>query len=470
MSADITSVSGGAAGLAATYAAVRGLADAYDDAGSRLRAWAALGARTMADPDLAESALLAPFTFAEAECAVLAATTGPDGVLARSCGWELDAVAVRAVLASFETADALAETAVDQIDHALGRAVGFTLGATAPAVLPVVAATLPLLPPGAWRGLEHWVVDHPGVVEHAANGGGGLLEGLWDGTTPLLPGGPLGIPLSVPDTESGSGLLGLLYGPEHPPEVSEVHPQAGAGSAPPADLEGLITHLSGVADLSPSPDSPLNGTIEIQTLDGGTDDVRHIVYLPGTDDMLTLPWTQDGDVRDLATDLISASGHQTAYQQGILQAMTQAGIGAHDPVLLVGHSLGGMEATAILGQGGDGFNVTHVVTAGSPTAQVDAYPPGSHVLSLEHQGDVVPLVDGAPNPDTPEQATVTFDDGPTGILDAHDYDHYIAGAAAADGSADPSVHEQLASLQASGFLGAGTGSVATHVYQIVRRP
>ncbi len=470
MSADIVSVTGGSAGLAATYAAVRALADAFDEAGSRLRGWAALGVETMADPDLAASALLAPLTFAEAERAVMSATTGPDGVLVESCGWEVDAMAVRTVVAAFETTDELVRAAVDQLDHAVGLTAGFTLGAAAPALVPALIATLPHLPPEVWHELDQWVVDHPGVVQHAANGGGGLLEGLWDGTTPLAPGGPLGLPLSVPDSESGAGLLALLYGPDGQAGVTEVHPPVCTDHAQPSDLAGLVSHLAGVADLSPTPDSPLNGTIEIQTLDGGTDDVRHIVYLPGTDDIATLPWTQDCDVRDTATDLVSAAGHPTVYQQGILQAMAQAGVGPHDPVLLVGHSLGGMEAAAILGQGGDGFNVTHVVTAGSPTAQLDGFPAGSHVLSLEHQGDVVPLVDGAPNPDSPQQATVTFDDDPTGVLDAHGYDHYVAGAAATDASADPSVQEQLTSLHVHGFLGDGAGTVDTHVYQIVRVP
>lgn len=472
MSADITSVTGGSAGVAATYAAVRALADTYDRAGDLLRGWAALGARTMADPDLAESAVLSPLTFAEAEAAVLAATTGPDGVLVESCGWEADALAVRAVIAAFEATDALVQGTVDEIDHALGRTVGFALGATAPVLVPTLATTVPLVPPGAWRELEDWLVAHPEVVQHGVNGGGGLLEGLWDGLTPTRPGGPLGIPLVVPSGAAGAGLLAQLYGDDGRPEVTPVRPPKPIDESQPADIEGLIRHLDAVADLSPDPDSPHNGTIEVQTLDAGTDGVRHIVYLPGTDDIATLPWTQDDDIRDLPTDLLSAAGQQTGYQQGILQAMAQAGIGPHDPVLLVGHSLGGMEAASILAHGSD-FNVTNVVTAGSPTAQLDGFPAGSHVLSLEHHGDLVPMLDGAPNPDSPEQVTVTFDDDPTGIEDAHDYPHYESGAHATDGSRDPSVLEQLASLHAHGFLaGAGEPAATTgsQVFQIVRGP
>ncbi len=112
-----------------------------------------------------------------------------------------------------------------------------------------------------------------------------------------------------------------------------------------------------------------------------------------------------------------------------------------------------------------------MVTAGSPTAQVHGFPDGTHVLSLEHQGDIVPTLDGAPNPDTVGQVTVTFDDdGGTGIVGHHDYAPYLDGAAAVDASTDPSVVEQLDSLSAHGFLGSAGQhpTVTSQVFQVVR--
>lgn len=416
MSADITNVTGGVGSIEAVYDAIRALAATFDDAGSELRGWATLGASTMTDPDLLASAPLSPLTFAEAEATVLAATTGPDGVLVESCGWEADAVLVRAALAALAVADAAAQARVDQVDRTLART-------------PLVALV-------AVPGMPDVVVEH-------------LLNGLQPGWT--------------------AGLLAAAYGSAGTAAVTRIGRKH---SARPDDLEGLVRHLQGVAALSPDADSPGNGTIEIQTIDDG-DGPRHIVYLPGTDDITTLPWTQDDDVRDLPTDFQLIAGQEDPYQQGILAAMAQAGIGGDEPVLLVGHSMGGMEAAAILGRGSE-FDVTHVVTAGSPTAQVPSFPEGSHVLSLEHQGDLVPLTDGAPNPDTVEQVTVQFEaeSGP-GVVGHHEYGPYVEGAAAADASTDPSVREQLESLHADGFLagpGRGPATVTSQVFQVVRAP
>ncbi|MCW2795373.1 hypothetical protein [Nocardioides sp.] len=458
--ATITGVSGGVDGLAATYDQVLALATSYDAAGNRMRAWAGSGVRAMTNGDLLESAPLSPPTFTEVEAAILAATSGPDGVLVESVGWETDAILLRVTVRSFQATDELVHATFEVLDHAVGRAIGSTLPATVPVLL-----ALGLLGVVDGDDLQRWAVEHPGLLEHAVNGSGGLLDGLG---VPLTPGTPLGPATFTPDTESAAGTLAALYGPDGDATVQPRDLDVASSGSQPGSLAEVIGHLGEVSDLSGPAHPENNGTIEVQTFTDANGEVRHIVYLPGTDDLATLPWSQDGDVRDLATNLQLIAGHDNAYQQGILQAMHQAGINGDDPVLLAGHSQGGMEAAAILSQGSD-FNVTNVVTAGSPTAQVDGFPAGTHVLSLEHDGDVVPLFDGEENPDSVQQVTVHFGDGGTDIADHHSFPHYVDGAAAVDASDDPSIIESLQSLVHHGFLGTGQ-TVTSQTFQISRDP
>lgn len=490
----ITGVTGGSDGLAATYAKVLALATTYDTAGNQMRDWAELGGRTMRNGDLIESAILSPLSFGAAETAVLAAATGPDGVLVESIGWETDAILIRVTIRVFQETDDLVHLTFEAVDYLLGRVIGFTLTASAPALLATGITVGPLgylvwqhLPPalqdqlsgqledraaGAGDGLQDWLADHPEVLQHLINGGGGLLDGLWDGLTPVAPGGPFGIPSLTPDTESAAGLLALLYGDDGTYQVTPTDLSIDSGGTQPGSLADVLAHLDQTAGLSNGPDSQNNGTIEIQTIDDGHGNIRHIVYLPGTDDMTTLPWTQDGDVRDMATNLQLIHGQDNAYLQGILESMHDAGINPGDPVLLAGHSQGGMEAAAILSNNHD-FNVTNVVTAGSPTAQVDGFPPGTHVISLENRGDVVPLLDGEENPDSPQQVTVHFDDQGTDLGDNHSLTHYTNGAAAVDASHDPSLVEQLNNLHDNGYLAndeQGEQTVSSQIYQITRYP
>ena len=485
MSADgasvpITRLTGGSAGLAATYAQVLAMARTFDTAGDRMRGWAALGAQVVRNPDLVESGLLSPATFAEAEAAVLDATTGPDGILVESVGWEADALLVRVTVHALEQTDDLVHATFEVVDHLVGHAVGVALVGSVPVVLATAASAAPaawltwqalpqpvrqqLRADGATTGreLQSWLSGHPAVVEHLVNGGGGLLDGLWDGLDPG-PGGPFGLSTFTPDTESAAGELAALYGDDGRPVVRHTDLATPTAGTQPDSLAGVVAHLARTNEL---PD----GAIEVQTIDDGHGRVRHIVYLPGTDDLTTLPWTQDGDVRDMATNLRLVGGQDTTYGEGILQAMHQAGIRPGDPVLLAGHSQGGMEAAAILSRGSE-FHVTDVVTAGSPTAQVTGFPPGTHVLSLENAGDVVPLLDGEENPDSPQQVTVHFDDRGTGIGDSHALTHYVAGAAAVDASPDPSLREQLRSLRAHGYLAGDDPApeVTSQVFRISRR-
>ncbi|QIG44962.1 hypothetical protein G5V58_21265 [Nocardioides anomalus] len=411
MSDEIIQVTGGAAGLAASYADARALAAAFDAAGDDLRAVAATALGVARDGDLLTSAALSPTTCAVAEAAVLATATS---VSSAALSWEGTAAAVRLAVGGLEATDGAVRTALDR-----------QLGPYAlPPLLPLVAVDPDVLS------------DHPGLTSHA-------IAAL---------GGPL-----------GAVVAGLLYGEPGGPVVTPYAATLPRGR--PRSVRDLLAHLRAVAELSGRPDSPANGTIEVQTLDG-PDGRRHVVYLPGTDDF-NAPWEQGADVRDLETDLDLAGGRPDAYRAGILEALHRAGARPDEPVLLVGHSAGGMAAAALVASSG-GFAVTHAVTAGAPTAQVPGFPAGTHVLSLEQVGDIVPELDGAPNPDSVEQTTVLFDAHPEqGVLAHHGYDAYEAGAALADASADPSVHESVASID--GFL-AGDGPTSSQVFQITRAP
>jgi hypothetical protein len=416
---EITHVTGGAAGVVASYAAARALGEVFDTAGDLLRGMGVDGLRVMRDPDLLESGLLAPGSCAAAEAAVLEAIGGPHGVVTASFGWEADAIAVRTAIDCLEVADHTVRFAVAGLDRQLVLAAG-----------PVAGAAIAIDP--------DVLTELPGLTQHLVDGLGGPLTAI---------------------------ALAELYG--GPGRAAVTAYPAALSTGQPASVRDLLEHLHDVAGLSTS-GSPANGTIEVQTITGPDGAVRHVVYLPGTDDFNT-PWDQDADVRDLETDLDSMSSRPDAYQQGILEALDRAGVGPAEPVLIVGHSLGGMEAAAILA-GHGGYHVTDVVTAGSPTAQLPGFPSGSHVLSLEQQGDIVPELDGAPNPDSVEQTTVTFDAHPAdGVLAHHAYAVYEEGAGLVDASTDPSVIEAVQSLHDHGFLGAG-GQVTSQVFQITRAP
>ncbi|MEZ5094474.1 hypothetical protein [Nocardioides sp.] len=489
-------VRGGAAGLAAQYAEMRALATAYDTAGNRQRDQAGLGSRVLADTDLLQSALLSPLTFADAEAAVLAATLGPDGLLVASLAWEADALLVRVTIEAFESTDELVRLTFEVVDYSLGRLAGFALGAafvtaaaTAPLWLPPLAldaagaATIyGLLPPALQERLrkaggrltddltddvQQWLVDHPGAVQHLVNGGGGVIDGFWDGVTP----GPWGFPPVTPTTEDAAGLLAGLYPPDGPPhvDVRDDLSSLGGSQPVPGSLADVMTHLDQVNGWSDADHPADNGTIEIQTWTGGDGVPHHIVYLPGTDDLTTLPWTADDDVRDLPTNLLALNGQSTTYAEGILSAMHQAGIAPTDTVMLAGHSQGGIEAAWIASHSQE-FHVTQVVTAGSPVAGLGDYPPGTQVLSLEHHGDVVPLLDGEDNSDAANHVTVTFDDHETSVGGNHALSHYVNGAAGVDASTHPSLTAALADLHDDGFLTGETTDVAYQAFQITRRP
>jgi hypothetical protein len=294
----------------------------------------------------------------------------------------------------------------------------------------------------------------------------------------LLPLGPVLVsaPGWVPPV---AGALARLY-PDGSPVVRPVPGVAvPASHTAPRSVRDLVEHLRQLSALSP-PDAPArNGTVELQTLTTTDGARRHVLLLPGTDDMTTLPWTRDGDVRDMGANLALVGGVPDDVTDGVLEALVDAGVG-EEPVLVVGHSQGGMVAAALLARADEhGLSIRHAVTLGSPTGWLPGVPAGSQVLSLEHRGDVVPLLDGGANPDSVEQVTVTFgpvDDGRgrgglEALADRHGFAAYAEGASLVDASDHPSVRAQVAGLRSAGFLDPADGtSVSSRLLQVVREP
>lgn len=437
--AEIVSVIGGSHGITASHAHIRALADDFDELGDGLRQMAGLGGRVVADGDLLESALLSPSTFHDAEVAVLRATVGHDGTLVASVAWELLAERTRLAVAFLEQADALVTATIDVLDYHLMRTAGI------PLLLGIGAAAV--VDPDR---VDRWLADNPEFVEHVANGGGGLLDGLGNALAP--PGTPwFGVPAFHPTTESAAGTLAGFFGPEGDPVV-HASPGDGRPGQAPTDIATMLQHLDHVNGLG-------DGAIEVQTFPGPDGKPRHVVYLPGTDEMTTMPWSQGDEVRDGAGNLHVFHGDDTTYAKGVLEAMGQAGVGSDEPVMLVGHSQGGMTAVHLATMDHD-FDIAQVLTAGAPTAQVPQLPPATGFVSLEHHGDPVPLVDGSPNPDLPHQVTITFDNDEETLVASHDLEHYQAGAEAAVSSPHPSVQSGLAGIEADGFVAAGVDSTS----------
>ncbi len=159
-------------------------------------------------------------------------------------------------------------------------------------------------------------------------------------------------------------------------------------------------------------------------------DEAWVVTLPSTKDWVV----PDGDMpapNDLDAILALAlmPGAASTFSRGVVEAIAQAGIPAGAPVLLVGFSLGGMVAADLARSGVGKPSVEGVVAAGAPI-DMASDPAGIPVLSLEHEGDVIPTLDLADDLDGPMRVTVkaTVSEG----MRPHSADGYAATAAAHD--------------------------------------
>ena len=148
------------------------------------------------------------------------------------------------------------------------------------------------------------------------------------------------------------------------------------------------------------------GAVRIERWTDPAGVVRRVVLIPGTKDWLNLT----GNPFDSEADVALMAGRMPDAAAMVAAALEADGARSGDPVLLAGHSLGGIVAAALAGNAdfASRFDVRAVVTAGSPTGRI-SLPSTVNALHLEGTRDIVPGLDGKPNPDTPTRVTVHHD-------------------------------------------------------------
>ena len=418
------SVRGGSDGIEAHYDDMTQLARLFGAAARSTAGQALHLHRYLVDPDVLSAAVLDPYGSARFSAALLDALDGPDGLsrLGAECGAR--DVELRTAAATYLAADRLQARFVPSIQ-------GMLEGAS---VVPSTVA-------GSLAG-------HPmTAVNHAAAGEADVLaaavSGFW--TNWAL----INEVATYPDGRPVVRAIGT--------DDATV-----AGTAP-HSLSDVVSELAHRSEHRSGGD--IDVRFVYSTGPGGAPMRRVIVDIPGVNTLDPSPSATDPT--SFGTNLRTLVGARSTYGDGVIEAMRQAGVTASDPVLLVGHSQGGLVAMNLAKEfaGRGTFDITHVITAGSPVAHI-AVPRSVQVLSLENENDPIPHLDGASNPDQTNITTVTIHRDHGRILDNHDVTKsYVPGARDIDVSDDPSVRSYLGGF--AGFL-SGT-SVRTTVYGVRRR-
>ena len=222
----------------------------------------------------------------------------------------------------------------------------------------------------------------------------------------------------------------------------------------------------GAADLVAAGEGLDGGRVRVVEVVRGDGGSAWVVVVPGTQEWSPAPGTNPFD---LTTDVRAVTGGATLAAAGVVAALdvVRSRAGARstpaDPVVLVGHSQGGILAAALASDPGftGRHRVTHVVTSGSPVALFPV-PPTTRVLSVEHGDDPVPRLDLTPNPDRSSWVTVrTPRDGVAVDVGRHRLDGYVATLRVAEGAPRGTVGG-LDAWQASagGVLGRPVRSVS----------
>ncbi|WP_432542799.1 hypothetical protein [Kineococcus sp. SYSU DK002] len=324
-------------------------------------------------------------------------------------------------------------------------------------------------------GVGRFLAGHPEVVEE--------LVAL---TPDLLAAADLPAPRTVAGVAGALTSLGAVT-PLFRETAVRVTPLERPRATPSRPPRGFAEVLDGVAHQSTgyaasagsvggrlaAAGTPAPGGVRLERVTQADGRVGWVVEIPGTQDWTPLPSSTTTPM-DLTTNLRAVAGQPTATGAAVVAALRQAGAGAGEPVLLAGHSQGGLTAASLAADPAvrAEFRITHVLMAGSPVDGI-AVPEGVRTVSFEHTGDVVPALDGRAAAGSPGRTVVLRDvgDDPEVAADplrAHGWGRYLETAALADAADDPALRDFRDS--GSAFFDAPGARVDVFDYRAERVP
>lgn len=499
-------VVGGAGGTRARLEGLLAAAAAADRAAGRLEA--ALARAREVDGCIDAVAVWSPLTAPTARAATAALTSGWTGLHHLAARTRRLAASLRSAAQIYRHTD----LDVAAVIRALGAVAGGWVAGSGPVGIVLTGAVATA---GAITLAQTVLAAR--LLRYVPSPAGFALQALGSARLRRLD-GPVGM---LARTVGGPGLLPQGLGPPSGPTVEMLVPViAGLGvgalpgdqplsvdPVPTAALGGRVGALIGTAlfgtprpglvvapvvtpearrgpdTAPPVPRSTADVLREVQSLYPDDDTAGTVVGVQRLDHpdghrswVVTIPGTQSGDVldgpnpADMAANLELAAGLRSDAGAVVVHAMLRAGVQPGEPVLLAGHSQGGMVAMDIAADPllRSAVTVTAVVTAGSPVA-VSRLPDGVQALHLEHVQDYVPALDGRPNPDDSQRTTVVRDlqvppgprdaRAPVWPMAAHDLGTYIDTAEALDTTDHASLRRFDAAL--AEVVGGG-GAVSTY--------
>lgn len=202
------------------------------------------------------------------------------------------------------------------------------------------------------------------------------------------------------------------------------------------------TGLRALAERIPAP-APGGSQVRIERYQPAKSaDPTWIVYVGGTIDGSFEPTAEPWDMTSNVNGIAGVdSGSYTATRQ----AMREAGVQSDDPLIVVGHSQGGIVASRIASsqEFGVGDQQTGLITFGSPTGAM-TLPDSVLAVGVEHLDDVVPALGGVDRQGSGEQDRLlvrrtVYNDQPLPVdewLPAHSMRNYSHTAELMDASTD----------------------------------